>query len=196
MVRGEGVEERRLVVYAVPEAGQALEPADLRAWLAARLPGAMVPPQIVLLETLPLTASGKVDRRARPEPQAPVREVLAPRDAIEACLAEVWRRLLNVPEVSVHDNFFELGGHSLLATRLVAAVREEMETEIPLRDVFERPVLADLALAVARRQAESLDEAELSQMFQDLAGLSDEEVERLLAGEAAAGEMMNEGQDR
>jgi amino acid adenylation domain-containing protein len=195
VVRGEGIEERRLVVYAVPEIGQALEPADLRAWLAARLPGAMVPPQIVLLESLPLTASGKVDRRALPEPQAPVREVVAPRDAVEERLAEVWRRLLNVPAVSVHDNFFALGGHSLLATRLVAAVREEMETEIPLRDVFERPVLADLALAVARRQAESLDEAELSRMFQDLEGLSDEEVERLLAGEAAE-ERINEGQDR
>jgi amino acid adenylation domain-containing protein len=195
VVRGEGIEERRLVVYAVPEAGQTPEAADLRAWLAARLPGAMVPPQVVLLESLPLTASGKVDRRALPEPQAPVREMVAPRDAVEERLAEVWRRLLNVPAVSVHDSFFALGGHSLLATRLVAAVREEMETEIPLRDVFEHPVLADLALAVARRQAESLDEAELSRMFQDLEGLSDEEVERLLADEAAE-ERINEGQDR
>jgi amino acid adenylation domain-containing protein len=194
--RGEGGAERRLVVYAVPEAGQALDPAALRAWLAARLPEAMVPLHVVLLERLPLTANGKVDRRALPAPEAPVREVVAPRDAVEARIAGLWRRFLNVPEVSVHDNFFALGGHSLLATRLVAALREEMGVEVPVRDVFEHPVLADLALAIAGRQAERLDEAELSRMFQDLEGLSDEEVERLLAGEATAGERMNEGQDR
>jgi amino acid adenylation domain-containing protein len=180
----------RLVAYAVPAAGRTPDPAALRAALAARLPEPMVPAQIVVLERLPLTANGKVDRRALPAPEAPVRTLVAPRDPIEERLAALWRRLLGVPEVSVQDNFFTIGGHSLLATRLVAAIREELGVEVPLREVFEHPVLADLALAVAGRQVRELDEDELSRMFQDLDGLSDEEVDRLLAaGEALREEM-------
>jgi acyl-CoA synthetase (AMP-forming)/AMP-acid ligase II/acyl carrier protein len=178
----------RLVAYAVAAAGKTLDPAALRAALAARLPEPMVPAQIVVLERLPLTANGKIDRRALPAPEAPVRTLVAPRDPVEARLAALWSRLLGVPEVSVQDNFFTIGGHSLLATRLVAAIREESGVEIPLREVFEHPVLSDLALAVAGRQARELDEDELSRMFQDLDGLSDEEVDRLLA----AGETIRE----
>jgi acyl-coenzyme A synthetase/AMP-(fatty) acid ligase len=179
--------DRRLVAYVVPTAGSALDPAALRAALAARLPEPMVPSWIVLLDRLPLTANGKVDRKALPAPEAPVRAVVAPRDPMEERLAALWSRFLGVAAVSVFDNFFEIGGHSLLATRLVAAIRDEMGIETPVREVFEHPVLAAQALAVAGHQAEDLEEGELSRMLESLEELSDEEVDRLLAAEARSG---------
>jgi acyl carrier protein len=106
---------------------------------------------------------------------------------MEERLAALWSRFLGVAAVSVFDNFFEVGGHSLLATRLVAAIRDEMGIEIPVREVFEHPVLADQALAVAGHQAEDLEEGELSWMLENLEELSDEEVDRLLAAEARSG---------
>jgi amino acid adenylation domain-containing protein len=178
--------ERGLVAYVIPAAGGVPDPAVLRTALAARLPEPMVPSQIVILERLPLTRNGKVDRRALPAPEAPVRTLVAPRDPVEEKLAALWQRLLGLPAVSVHDNFFDVGGHSLLATRLIAAIREEMNVEIPVREIFEHPVLADQALALAGYQAKSVDETELAQMLHNLDELSDEDVERLLAAESEA----------
>jgi len=178
--------ERRLVAYIVPAAGRAPDPSALRTALASRLPEPMVPTQIVTLERLPLTANGKVDRRALPAPEAPPRTLVPPRDPVEEKLAALWQRLLGLTAVSVRDNFFDLGGHSLLATRLIAAIRDEMNVEFPLREIFEHPVLADQALAIAGYQAKAVDEVELSQMLQNLDELSDEDVERLLAAESEA----------
>jgi amino acid adenylation domain-containing protein len=175
--------DRRLVAYVVAASEGAPAAAELRAWLAARLPDFMVPPHFLFLEALPVTPNGKLDRRALPAPEAEPRERVAPRDAVEQHLAEIWERLLGIPDVGVHDNFFELGGHSLLATRLIAAVREEMGVELPLREVFERPTVAGLALAVAERRVEGVAEDELARLLDGVQGLSDEEIELLLAGD-------------
>jgi amino acid adenylation domain-containing protein len=154
-VRGAGAGSRRLVAYAVFREG--VEPpgfAELRAFLAASLPDAMVPSAWMRLDSLPLTPSGKVDRRALPAPPAADEEVMAddpsraPRDPAEELLAAVWSEVLGVQRVGIHDDFFELGGHSLLATQVMSRVREAFNVELPLRRLFEGPTVAELAHAI------------------------------------------------
>ncbi len=148
-----------LVAYAVPKAGgAALSATDLRNYLAERLPGYMVPSSVVLLEAMPLTPNGKVDRAAlssieRPHtagPSAPS-ESLTP---IESLLSSIWAGLLNVRDVGPADNFFELGGHSLLAMRLMSRIRESFHVEVPLRSLFERPTLGEFAQTITEAMRE------------------------------------------
>jgi amino acid adenylation domain-containing protein len=142
---------KRLVAYVVT-GNLVLSPRALRQFLEGKLPSYMLPAAIVLIDKLPLTESGKVDRRSLPAPDAmdlePDEGFAAPRNQIEDLLAEVWAQLLGVKRVSVHDNFFALGGHSLLAARIVSRVREAFKTEIPLRALFEHPTVASLAEVV------------------------------------------------
>jgi amino acid adenylation domain-containing protein len=154
LVRGTG-EDKRLVAYVV-ENGPGGE--DLRRWLAGRLPEPMVPAAVLVLKRLPLTANGKVDRRALAQ-IAPGRTAgeaegsVAPRTPVEEILAGLFVEILGTERtggrVSVHDSFFALGGHSLLATRLVAAVRDVFRIDLPLRHLFERPTVEGLARALA-----------------------------------------------
>jgi SAM-dependent methyltransferase/acyl carrier protein len=158
---------------------------ELRQALAERLPEAMVPSLFLPLAELPLTPNGKVDRRALPAPDA-ARQALAPayvapRNAVEQLLVELWAEVLSMDRVGIHDNFFtELGGHSLLATQLVSRLRDALQLEIPLQAIFELPTVAQLAdwlLAEPSRQAHLERVAEL---IVQLDRLSDDEVERLL----------------
>jgi amino acid adenylation domain-containing protein len=139
----------RLVGYLVPAGERPVDVAALRAALGRVLPDYMVPSAFVALEALPLSPSGKVDRKALPAPEAgaTAREYVAPRTPSEELVAGVWRQVLKLERVGVHDSFFELGGHSLLATQVVARLREAFGTDIPLRLVFESPNLAALAAA-------------------------------------------------
>jgi acyl carrier protein len=124
--------------------------AALRNYLQTRLPEYMVPSSIVLLDRLPQTPNGKVDRRALPAPDTvrggSVDTYLAPRNRTERVLAAIWADVLNVDRVGVSDNFFELGGHSLLATQLVSRIRIEFKNEMPVRAIFEAPTVAALAV--------------------------------------------------
>jgi amino acid adenylation domain-containing protein len=131
---------------------QRLVPA-LRNFLKERLPEYMLPSTFVLLDQLPLTASGKVDRRKLPSPDQSRSEVeesyVAPRTSIEERLVKVWGEVLGLSRISVNDNFFnDLGGHSLLATRLLSRVRDSFGTELPLRTIFEQPTVASLAQVI------------------------------------------------
>jgi amino acid adenylation domain-containing protein len=157
---GEGT-DRRLAAYLVgplrPEARPAA--AALRAFVRQQLPDYMVPAEIVFRERLPLSPSGKVDRKALPEP-APwaVRQgrgdgFIAPRTPIEELLAGMWTELLGVEQVGAGDDFFELGGHSLLATRLAARVRRTFGVELPMRRVFELHTLEAVAREIATAAA-------------------------------------------
>jgi amino acid adenylation domain-containing protein/thioester reductase-like protein len=139
----------RLAAWVVAAPGWTLEARELRSFLAARLPGYMVPAAFVILAALPIGAGGKLDRRALPPPETQPGEAppAAPRDQAEALMCGIWREVLRLPRVGVHDNFFELGGHSLIATRMVSRVRAAFGVEMPLRLVFERPQLAALAAA-------------------------------------------------
>ncbi|HYG65747.1 MAG TPA: non-ribosomal peptide synthase/polyketide synthase, partial [Thermoanaerobaculia bacterium] len=137
--------DRRLVAYVVgaPEGGA------WREQLAKRLPEYMVPSALVMLEAMPLTPNGKVDRRALPAPEwRPAEGHLAPRTTVEELLAGIWSEVLGVERPGVEDNFFELGGHSLLATRVMSRLRSAFQVELPLRELFEEPTLAGLAVRV------------------------------------------------
>jgi amino acid adenylation domain-containing protein len=149
--------DRRLVAYVVPVEADAPGLSQLRVFLAQRLPEAMVPAAIVVLTALPLTANGKVDRRALPAPRRERRQLAplaAPRGAVEEELAALWSEALGTDQIGVHDSFFELGGHSLIATRIVAAVRALFGVDLPLRSLFAEPTVAGQARAIAalRRQ--------------------------------------------
>jgi amino acid adenylation domain-containing protein len=141
-------DDRRLAAWVVPEA---TAPADLKttlaAWLREKLPEHMVPSAFVLLETLPLTANGKVDRKALPAPDRHADEsgYVPPTDEVEERLVEIWQEVLRLDRIGVQDNFFALGGHSLLATQVVSRVRERLGKDMPLRKMFEMPTIRQLA---------------------------------------------------
>ena len=132
-----------LAAYVVGKGS--LDPGVLRGHLAQRLPAYMVPSAFVALDRLPLTASGKVDRAALPEPSADLSARAAAADELEAWLCQLYAEILKRPAVGVDEDFFELGGHSLLASRLVARLREAVGVEVELRDVFENPRVNGLA---------------------------------------------------
>ena len=117
--------------------------------LAERLPSYMAPAALVVLDRLPLTVNGKLDRAALPEPTVAVAEPVSPATPDEALLCAIVAELVGAPQVGMGDNFFHLGGHSLMAVRLVARLRERLGREVSVRMVFEHPVLQDLANAVA-----------------------------------------------
>ncbi len=145
MVREDQPGDKRLAGYVVPAAGVTLDPAGLRAAAGSGLPRYMVPAAIVVLEALPLTPTGKLDRRALPAPEYTTAGGRAPDTAREQALCEVFAQVLGVDRVGVEDSFFDLGGHSLLATRLVSRVRATLGTELAIREVFENPTVAALA---------------------------------------------------
>nr|WP_225937950.1 non-ribosomal peptide synthetase [Myxococcus sp. RHSTA-1-4] len=143
--------DKRLVAYAVPQPGQPLEAKALREHLAARVPEYMVPSAFVTLEALPLSPTGKVDRKALPVPETSASSedsYVAPSTPTEELLASLWAEVLHVARVGARDDFFELGGHSLLATQVISRIRDTFHVELPLRDLFEAPTLAALAARV------------------------------------------------
>ena len=144
--------ELRLVAYVVAQPGASLTPTALRATLQARLPDYMLPAVFIPLDTLPLTASGKVDRERLPTPETVETlcdpEFVAPRTVVENRLAPLVAGLLGVGRVGVSDNFFLLGGHSLLGTQLIARLRDAFGVDLPLRTIFDHPTVADLAAEI------------------------------------------------
>jgi len=131
----------RLVVYAVPEAAQTLDRQTLKDFLRQRLPDYMIPAAVVILDTLPLTGNGKVNRHALPMPElggaiTPSQQIPA-RDYLERELIAIWEKVLNLTPIGVTDNFFDLGGHSLLAVQLMALIEKHFDVELPLSLLFE-----------------------------------------------------------
>ena len=162
--------DKRLVGYFVADdagGGVARAPrleSELRRRLQERFPDYMVPSYLVRLGRLPLTPTGKIDRRGLPEPSVSAldegEEFVAPRHPVEEVLAGIWAAALGVERVGVRDNFFALGGHSLLATQVVARARAAFGVELPLRRLFERPTVAGMAeFVTAARRAGERDEA-------------------------------------
>ncbi|MCA9919265.1 MAG: amino acid adenylation domain-containing protein, partial [Anaerolineales bacterium] len=141
--------EMQLVAYVVPE-NDTVSRSELRTALQRSMPPYMVPAVFVLMETLPLTANGKINKRALPTDFEinNDRAMVAPRTETEAILAAVWQKLLGINQVSVHDNFFELGGHSLKAMQLVSRIRKSFGVVLSLGLLFEATDLAEMATAI------------------------------------------------
>lgn len=141
--------EKRLVAYVVLRPDAQIDGWELRARLKERLPEHMIPAAVIALDSLPLTTSGKIDRRALPdfEPSRPEQETAfaEPRDETEEKLVQIWTELLGLARIGVHDNFFEAGGDSLLATQLIARVNKSFQVSTPLRALFDQPTIAELA---------------------------------------------------
>ncbi|WP_122723483.1 non-ribosomal peptide synthetase, partial [Pseudomonas viridiflava] len=169
---------------AQPDQDQQALRGTLKAELRANLPDYMVPTHFIFLDKLPLTANGKLDRKALPAPDAGQLQAayVAPQGELEEQLASVWSAVLNVEQVGRSDNFFELGGHSLLAVQMLVRVREQLQREVGLKDLFEQPVLADFCAALQEKNGES-DHAldELTKSLEALKRLSAEEIDNLIA---------------
>jgi amino acid adenylation domain-containing protein len=170
---------RYLAGYWVAREGEeAVDAGALRASMAALLPEAMLPTRWLPLPALPRTPNGKLDRNALPDPArtGPVREPVAPRDAVETVLAGVWAEVLGVDQVGVEDAFFEVGGHSLLLTRVAAAVEELFDTELPLALFFEAGTVAKQARALAARDERPGRTLRVAEMVCQVAAMSAEEL--------------------
>jgi len=179
MAREDGVGEKRLVAYVVPkeyEAGLEAHPeitrgmiSEYREQLASRLPDYMVPSAFVLLEQLPLTANGKVDRRALPAPEGGASEkavYVAPRNEVEQGLCEIWQEVLKQERIGVQDNFFSLGGDSILSIRVVSMLKGR-GLAVGIQDIFRYQTIEQLAAQVQRRvePQSSINVRQISQML-------------------------------
>lgn len=163
--------DKRLVAYVVSNEEEAVSfVPGLRSYLVEKMPNYMIPSTFVTLEALPLTANGKVDRRALPAPDDARSKrdstFISPRNSVEAVLAEIWAEVLRVEPrvIGVNDNFFELGGHSLLAVQLVSRIRQALLVELPLRVLFERSTISELAAAIAGDSLEGEEVFQLSRL--------------------------------
>ena len=175
---------KRLVAYVVPSQENAPTISALRDFLRQKLPDYMVPSTFVTLDTLPLTATGKVDRRALPPPDdtRPALETsfVAPRTPVEERLAGIWAEVLGLDQVGVHDNFLELGGDSLLATRVISRVLPQFQVKLPLRDLLEASTVAEMGEVIVQNHADKVDKQTLQRILVELEDLSEEEARSLL----------------
>jgi amino acid adenylation domain-containing protein len=160
IVREDGSGGKRLVAYVVTAQAQAVQQNEVREFLWNLLPDYMIPSRFVMLDSLPLTPHGKLDRRALPGPDETEddadQKYLAPRTIVEQLLAGIWADVLHVENVGLNDNFFELGGHSLLATQVISRVQKALQTEIPLKSIFEAHNLLELAKRIEEERAQEL----------------------------------------
>ncbi len=148
--------DKRLVAYLVIDRAAPTTDIDWRSFLQSKLPDYLIPSAFVIIETLPLTANGKVDRRALPMPeydrQADADILVAARDEIEQQLTEIWERILDVRPIGIRDNFFELGGHSLMAVRLFVEVEKIWGRNLPLATLFQAQTIESLAKVLRKKE--------------------------------------------
>jgi amino acid adenylation domain-containing protein len=151
-----GASDKKLVAYFVPSKRPAPIVGELRSFLKEKLPDYMIPSFFVILDEIPLTATGKVNRRALPDPGnlRPELDVayVAPRTPMEEEVAKVWAKVLSLDRIGIHDNFFELGGDSLLVTKLIAQIQQDLRVDLPVRLLFESPTIAQLAARISAIQ--------------------------------------------
>jgi amino acid adenylation domain-containing protein len=161
---------KQLVAYLVPQSG-AISAGELRSFLAEKLAEFMVPSAFVMLESLPLTPNGKVDRKALASlelDRSGLDEAIAPRSPIEEILVGIWAEVLGLAQVGVLHNFFELGGHSLLATQVISRIHDALGVDLPLRTLFERQTVADLAEVVVLQLANETEDDEMARILAEL----------------------------
>ncbi|MCA1592425.1 MAG: non-ribosomal peptide synthetase [Acidobacteria bacterium] len=156
--RQNGHDDKRLVAYLVADSAEGAFLSDLRHFLRDQLPEYMVPSAFVMLDSMPMTPSGKVNRDALPEPSNNHHEIdtayVAPRTGIEQTITGVWREVFDVEKLSTHSNFFDLGGHSLSLVRVCSKLREVMNIEISMIDMFRYPTISSLAKFLSQKESE------------------------------------------
>ncbi|MEV7227972.1 amino acid adenylation domain-containing protein [Polymorphospora sp. NPDC051019] len=182
-VRDPGTPDAYLAGYVVPETGQDVDLDEVRRFLSDRLPLHMVPSALLTLTELPLSPTGKVDHRRLPDPTPDRTGFAEPATDTQRRLADVWRTLLGVERIGAVDSFFGLGGNSLQATQLISRIRDRFEVTLEARQIFTHPTLEQLAAQIDEAAQPRLDAAELDALEAEIAGLSEEEIDKLL-GEA------------
>ena len=170
--------DTRLAAYVVADQHPLPSIRELRTFVQQRLPHYMVPSAFVLLDALPLTPHGKLDRHALPAPDHDKpdqgKTFVAPRTQVEEEVARIWAEVLELPQVGIYDNFFELGGHSLKATQIMSRLRATLQVELPLRTIFEEPTVEGLAEVLTWRQIEAAAPEDVARLVAELEALSNE----------------------
>lgn len=176
----------RLTAYVAPKAENAVTRADLRTFLKRQLPDYMIPSTFVMLDALPLTPSGKINRQALPAPVDTTSEntYVAPRTQDEKILAAIWAEALGLPRVGIHDDFFDLGGHSLAVTQIISRIAERFNLDLPVRSLLEAPSVAAIAAVVKERQARETSAADLASVLAEVESLSEEDAQKLVSRES------------
>ncbi|PYS22426.1 MAG: non-ribosomal peptide synthetase [Acidobacteria bacterium] len=178
--------DKRLVAYVVAEEGLQPSASELRNLLRGKLPSYMVPALFEIIEGLPLMPNGKINRAALPAPQSQPEAdetFVAPATPLEELLASTWRQVLNLERIGAHDDFFDLGGHSLLAAKVVSLVRNDLDVQFTMVDVFQAPTIASLAELLYPRVAEKESQNELAKLLEEIACMSEEEAQQHLQAE-------------
>jgi amino acid adenylation domain-containing protein len=156
----------QLIAYLTPST---INLDDIQQWVSDRLPGYMIPAQWIMLDAMPLTTNGKIDRRALPIPNQVLNQpFIAPETVTEQALVRIWQQALAQAMISTHANFFELGGHSLLGMTIMARISAELGIEIPLRYLFQYPTIAQLAAAIDRLDPSAMVTVSLPQIQSNL----------------------------
>jgi amino acid adenylation domain-containing protein len=176
--------DKRLIAYLVMKPSEDEETlvtaSQWRQYLKERLPEYMIPSAFVGLEQLPLTNTGKIDRRNLPAPELTRSDMgetyVEPQTAVQKKLSDLWLEVLGIERAGIRDNFFELGGHSLLATQLISRVREDFHVDIELRTLFEFPTIEGLAEIITLKSIEQEDPQEIARLLDALEQMSEEEV--------------------
>jgi acyl carrier protein len=185
---GEGpTGDTRLVAYYVATGDVRPGISAIRDFLITQLPEYMIPSVFVVLDALPLTASGKLDRKAlatpknaRPALDSPC---IAPQTSVEQKLVDIWTEVLGLDQVGIHDNFFELGGHSLAAGRIISRVVRTFGLELPIGSLFDSPTVAEMAAVITESQGNKAEDEALARILAEVEGLNREDVQRLFVEE-------------
>ena len=177
--------EKELIAYITRKQSRAISEKELRAHCKKRLPHYMVPAHFISLESMPLNTSGKINRRALPNPEKYIsgenREHADPTNPIEAILLKLWKETFGFNGFGIYADFFELGGHSLLATRLIAKIESEFDIELPLQTLFEGPTISELSKNITRKLMQETPITDLLNMLEDVEQAEDEEMADLLS---------------
>jgi hypothetical protein len=188
IARGDTRGDKYLAAYLLPKEEAAPTVTGLQRFAKQKLPDYMMPAAFVILKTLPITPNGKADRGALPAPDQARPQLeeayVAPRTHVEEMLASIWSEVLGVEQVGIYDDFFELGGHSLLATQVASRMFDTFRVELPLRTLFEKPTIHELAIAIAEIQAERVDGADMHRILADIESLPEQEAQRHLTDES------------
>jgi len=178
--------DKRLVAYIISEDNANFDTVGLKQAIRAALPEYMLPSAFVMMTEFPVTPNGKIDRLQLPKPDLSdmaQQEYVAPTSEEEQQLAELFARVLDLPRVSIHDDFFDLGGHSLLATQLITQIQNHFSCDVTLRSLFEYPTVSGFAEMLMQQQLDQLAEGDLANLLDQIDGLTDDDLESLLAAE-------------